>query len=247
MGAEVLAFASGKGGTGKSTLAVGTGAALAALGHKVLLAEVDTALRSTDLIAGLAGGAVYDMGDVFAGRATPDKAMAQSALHPGLSIIPAPYEGGLLTANALQALCATIAPKFSYILLDVAPGIGEPFRAAVAAADRMILVETPDPVSLRSGRLAADTAAALKDAEPALRLLLNRVDPERLLREDALPDLDEAIDTVGAQLLGVVPESAVLQHCSVLGRPLPPRSREAAVFDAIARRIAGEDVPLLVR
>ena len=52
MSARVIMVASGKGGTGKSTVSVLTGAALAARGHRVLLVELDSALRSVDYIAG---------------------------------------------------------------------------------------------------------------------------------------------------------------------------------------------------
>ena len=61
MGARVIMVASGKGGTGKSTVAVMTGAALGARGRRVLLVELDSALRSVDYIAGVYGKTVYDV------------------------------------------------------------------------------------------------------------------------------------------------------------------------------------------
>ena len=53
--------ASGKGGTGKSTLSVYLGARLAAHGARVLLVELDSGLRSVDIIAGVCGKTVYDI------------------------------------------------------------------------------------------------------------------------------------------------------------------------------------------
>lgn len=243
MDAVIIAFASGKGGTGKTTAAVHVGGALAALGKKILLIEVDNALRSVDLIAGLSDAAVYDAGDIFAGRADAEKAMVQSPVYENLSIIAAPYEGGRMTAGGLQRLCAQMQSRFDYILLDVAPGLGDAFDAAAALAHRMVLVLTPDPVALRDGRQLVDKFT--DDAQ--LRLLLNRVDAEFILKEDSLPDLDGAIDTVGAQLLGVIPESMAIQRASVNGAALPARSRESNVFDAVAKRLLGEEVPLIVR
>ena len=52
---------SGKGGTGKSTVSVLLGAGLARLGRKVLLVELDSGLRSVDIIAGVYGRTVYDI------------------------------------------------------------------------------------------------------------------------------------------------------------------------------------------
>lgn len=243
MDAVIIAFASGKGGTGKTTAAVHVGGALAALGKKVLLIEVDNALRSVDLIAGLSDAAVYDAGDIFAGRADAEKALTQSPIYENLSIITAPYEGGRMTAGGLGRLCAQMQSRFGYILLDVAPGLADAFEAAAALAHRVVLVLTPDPVALRDGRLLADRFGD----DTQLRLLLNRVDAEFILKEDALPDLDEAIDIVGAQLLGVIPESVAIQRASVNGCALPARSRESNVFDAVAKRLLGEEAPLIVR
>ena len=55
MSAQVIMLASGKGGTGKSTVSVLLGAALAARTNRVLLVELDSGLRSVDVIAGVCG------------------------------------------------------------------------------------------------------------------------------------------------------------------------------------------------
>ena len=67
MPAEILMLCSGKGGTGKSTVSVLTGASLAAQGKRVLLIELDSGLRSVDIIAGVYGKTVYDIEDVLCG------------------------------------------------------------------------------------------------------------------------------------------------------------------------------------
>lgn len=244
MNAIVIAFVSGKGGTGKSTTAVNVGEALAALGNQVLLAEVNNAFRSVDVIAGVSDQTVYDLEDVLAGRVEPQKAMVKSLRNDNFRLIPAPYANGRVTTAGIAALCKNTRADFDYILLDVAPGLGEPFRASVRNAHRLMLVLTSDPISLRSGRLLVDS---IRGGENNMRLIFNRVDVEWTLKEDALPDLDEAIDTVGIQLLGVVPESKSIKTAAVGGAGLSLRSREKLVYEAIARRITGEEVPLQLR
>mgnify|MGYP003377858008 FL=1 len=61
-----------------------------------------------------------------------------------------------------------------------------------------------------------------------------------------IPDLDEVIDTVGARLLGVLPESTALPLAAVSGRALP-EGTAATAFSNIARRLEGEQVPLAVQ
>ena len=72
MNAQCIMVCSGKGGTGKSTVSVLLGACLARLGRKTLLVELDSGLRSVDIIAGVYGRTVYDIEDVLCpARCTP--------------------------------------------------------------------------------------------------------------------------------------------------------------------------------
>ena len=87
---KVTMIASGKGGTGKSTVSVLLGSRLAARGKKVLLIELDSGLRSVDIIAGVYGKTVYDIEDVLSGRCEGSKAVVESPIYPGLSVISAP-------------------------------------------------------------------------------------------------------------------------------------------------------------
>jgi len=151
---------SGKGGTGKSTVSVLLGACLARLGRKTLLVELDSGLRSVDIIAGVYGRTVYDIEDVLCGRCEGAKAVVPSPLYPGLSVISAPYEGGAVEAAPLGRLLTAMRPYFDFILLDTAAGMGAPFTAASTVADKALLVLTPDPVALRDGKIVADRLRA---------------------------------------------------------------------------------------
>lgn len=244
MSAKVIMVASGKGGTGKSTVSVMLGGRLAAHGKKVLLVELDSGLRSVDIISGVYGKTVYDIEDVLCGRCRGDKAVVESPLYPGLSVISAPYEGGEVKTAGLQALCAAMASVFDFILLDTAAGMGQPFTAAKACAVQCLLVLPADPVSLRDGRIVSD--ALFRGGLTDLRLIVNRVSPGTF-RNGAVRDLDECIDTVCAQLIAVIPESAELQRASAAGSALPQGCAAWEAFDRLARRILGQRAELSVR
>ena len=124
MNAQCIMVCSGKGGTGKSTVSVLLGACLARLGRKTLLVELDSGLRSVDIIAGVYGRTVYDIEDVLCGRCEGAKAVVPSPLYPGLSVISAPYEGGAVEAAPLGRLLTAMRPYFDFILLDTAAGMG---------------------------------------------------------------------------------------------------------------------------
>ena len=226
MSAQCIMICSGKGGTGKSTVSVLLGAGLARLGRKVLLVELDSGLRSVDIIAGVYGRTVYDIEDVLCGRCEPAKAIVPSPLYAGLSVISAPYEGGEVAAVPLGRLLQAVRPYFDFILLDTAAGMGAPFTAAATVADRALLVLTPDPVALRDGKIVAD------------RLL------DSFGKRASVEDLDECIDTVGAQLIAVIPESVALQQAGAAGTVPPAHDAAVVAGQALAKRLCGQRVPL---
>ena len=207
MSAQCVMICSGKGGTGKSTVSVLLGAGLARLGRKVLLVELDSGLRSVDIIAGVYGRTVYDIEDVLCGRCEPAKAIVPSPLYAGLSVISAPYEGGEVAAVPLGRLLQAVRPYFDFILLDTAAGMGAPFTAAAT-------------------------------------LVMNRVTRDSFGKRASVEDLDECIDTVGAQLIAVIPESVALQQAGAAGTVPPAHDAAVVAGQALAKRLCGQRVPL---
>lgn len=235
--------ASGKGGTGKSTVAVLLGAELAARGRRVLLVELDSGLRSVDYIAGVYGKTVYDVEDVLSGRCEAGKAVVESGVYRNLYVISAPYSGGQILPAALRVFVQKVGPVFDDILLDTAAGMGMPFEAAAGVADRALLVLTPDPVAIRDGRIVCEALEQSGCAD--IRLVLNKV--PRTLANCGVRDLDECIDTVGARLAGVVPLSAEIQKAGATGTPLAFSGRPRRALRAIAARLCGQYAPLVIR
>ena len=128
--------------------------------------------------------------------------------------------------------------------IDTAAGMGAPFTAAAAVADKALLVLTPDAVALRDGKIVADRLLAGGRPQSAVRLVMNRVRRESFGKNAAVADLDECIDTVGVQLLAVIPESRVLQLAGANGT-VPPAADPAVVAgQAMAKRLCGQRVPL---
>lgn len=244
MNAQTIMICSGKGGTGKSTVSVLLGAQLGAWSRRVLLIELDSGLRSVDMIAGVYGKTVYDIEDVLCGRCDGSKAIVPSPLYPGLSVISAPYEGGAVEAAPLGRLLVAMRPYFDYVILDTAAGMGAPFTAAAAVADKALLVLTPDAVALRDGKIVADRLLAGTRPQSAVRLVMNRVRRESFGKNASVADLDECIDTVGAQLIAVIPESVALQQAGATGTVPPAHDAAVVAGQALAKRLCGQRVPL---
>ena len=244
MNAQVIMVASGKGGTGKSTVSVLLGGCLAKRGSKVLLVELDSGLRSVDIISGVYGKTVYDIEDVLSGRCEGSKAVVESPIYPGLSVISAPYEGGAVKPGPLQQLVTALQPYFDFILLDTAAGMGAPFQSAMQVSGKALLVLTPDPVTLRDGGIVSD--CLFKNGLEDIRLVVNRVG-QKSFSPNAVRDLDECIDTACAQLIAVLPESPALQKASAAGEALPEGEEFLKAAQNLADRILGKNVPLIIR
>ena len=107
----ITMIASGKDGVGKSTLSVFIGAMLAESGESVLILELDSGMRSIDVISGVFGKLIYDIHDVLSGKCDPQKAIVESPLSKKLFIMSAPYTSSNLDADMFVRLCRLLSKE----------------------------------------------------------------------------------------------------------------------------------------
>ena len=116
---------SGKGGVGKSTLAVGLGRALAKRGRRVLLVDCDAGLRSLDRMTGTEENLVFDMADVVFARCAPAEAIYPCGEAEGLFLLPAPSLGeDMIRPAVMKRLVPLLSRYFDHVLLDSPCGGG---------------------------------------------------------------------------------------------------------------------------
>lgn len=241
---QIKLIASGKGGVGKSTLGAYIAQKTAALGQRVLLIELDAGLRSLDLILDVSQRVVFDLSDVLGRGCDPVRAVVESEHVRGLFLLAASVDRSFVPEpSALLALCQRLCDTFDLLLLDTPAGLSPVLDAAIAASQGALLVATPDPVSVRD----ADSVAGLllSSGMQDLKLILNRVPkkPKGLL----LPSLDDAIDRIGVQLIGVVPEDHLLPKAGATGTPLPEDSAAGQEIARIVSRMQGRYIPLPIK
>lgn len=243
MGVSVV-VTSGKGGTGKTSFTGGVGSCLAALRQKVLCIDMDVGLRNLDITLGLTDRAVMDFTDVLAGRCTLDLAAVPHPDIQGLYLLTAPMtlEPGV-TAEGVKALVDRAKEEYDFVLMDSPAGLGDGFRLAAGAADRGVVVSTTDPSALRD---AQRTVMELTPSMATLHLVMNRVRPKMIRQLHT--NLDEAMNTAGLPLLGVIPEDPKVTLAAGIGKPLILTAhRGAAVaYLNIAKRLMGRSVPLML-
>ena len=242
---QCIAIVSGKGGTGKTSFTAGVGSALAMLGYRTLCIECDVGLRNLDLALGLAEMALMDFSDVAQGRCALDSAVVEHPRIKNLFLLTAParMRGAPLTAEEMTHLLDEVRKQFDYCLLDASAGLGYGFSVATCCPDRCIVVTTSDSTALRD---AQHTVMELnRFPRGSLHLVVNRVRKKMLKHMHAT--IDDAIDTAGLPLLGVVPDDDLLILALSRGVPLLLTSSSLAgqAYKNIAARITGKRVPLM--
>lgn len=243
---EVIVITSGKGGVGKTTTTANLGSALAALGKKVVLLDADIGLRNLDVVMGLENRIVYDLVDVVEGNCRLAQAMIRDKRYDNMHLLPAAQtrDKTAVTPEQMKELTDTLKEEHDYILVDCPAGIEQGFKNAIAGADRAIVVSTPEVSAVRD----ADRIIGLLEASEIknIELVLNRIRPKMVEQGDML-NLEDVSETLAIDVLGVVPDDESIVIATNRGEPAINMSNSKAgqAFMNMARRIAGEDIPLM--
>ena len=243
---EVIVITSGKGGVGKTTSAANLGTGLALSGSKTVLIDTDIGLRNLDVVMGLENRIVYDLVDVAEGTCRVKQALIKDKRFDGLYLIPAAQTRDKTAVKPSQMikLCEELREEFDYILIDCPAGIEQGFKNAIAAADRAIVITTPEVSAVRD----ADRIIGLLEANEIRnpKLLVNRLRADMVRRGDMM-SIDDIIDILAIGLIGVIPDDEKIVVSTNRGEPAICDSKSVAgqAFRNVVRRIKGEDVPFI--
>ncbi|MGI6145466.1 MAG: septum site-determining protein MinD [Clostridia bacterium] len=243
---EVLVITSGKGGVGKTTTSANIGTGLASIGKKVVMVDTDIGLRNLDVVMGLENRIVYDLVDVVQGNCRLKQALIKDKRFESLCLLPAAQtkDKSAITPEQMKELCVKLKQEFDYVIIDCPAGIEGGFKNATAGADKAIVVTTPEISAVRDADRIIGLLEAAELRNP--KLLINRIRPSMVKKGDMM-DIDDIIDILAIDLLGVIPEDEAIVISSNRGEPvaLDMNSQAGQAYRNIARRITGEDIPLL--
>lgn len=203
--ARKIVVTSGKGGVGKTTVAACLGMRLAAMGERVVLADIDFGLNNIDVVCGVEEGILYDVSDVIAGRCRPAQALVRCPDHPNLFVLAsnhAPIDQ-YVSPQAVRLVLDGLAPRYDYVLIDSPAGIGSGFHRAAASAEEALVVTTPHVSALRD---ADKVISVLKSYKmKSVRLVVNMVRGD-MLAEGEILSPTEIADALKVPLVGVIPQ-----------------------------------------
>ena len=247
MSGRVIVITSGKGGVGKTTTSANIGTALARAGKKVVLIDTDLGLRNLDLLLGLENRIVYTIVDVVEERCKLKQALVKDKKNPNLCLLAAAQtrDKSAITQEQLKNICEELKKDYDFILVDCPAGIEHGFQTAISGASEAIVVTTPEMSAVRD----ADRIIGLLEAKEEIKsykLLVNRVRPN-LIKANDMMSVDEVVDILSCNLIGVIPEDTGIITSTNRGEPIvnDENSLAGKAYKNVALRILGEEVPFL--
>lgn len=243
---EVIVVTSGKGGVGKTTTSANLGAALSLNGKSVAIVDGDIGLRNLDVVMGLENRIVYDIIDVVEGRCRLEQALIKDKRFQNLCILPAAQtrDKNALSPEQMKTICEKLKESYDYVLIDCPAGIEQGFKNAITAADKAVIVTTPEVSAVRD----ADRVVGLLSANEInnIKLVVNRVRPAMIQRGDMM-DIGDVVEILAIDLLGIIPDDESIIMTTNKGEPavLSDTSLAGQAYRNIASRIEGNNIPLL--
>jgi ATP-binding protein involved in chromosome partitioning len=246
---QVIAVSSGKGGVGKSTVAVNLACALAASGLKVGLLDADIYGPNAPTMLGVADRTPDVRGEGANQVLTPIETCGIAMVSMGLLIQdnqPVIWRGPMLNGIIRQFLYQVDWGQRDVLIVDLPPGTGDA-QLTIAQAVPMagaIIVTTPQQVSLADARRGL--AMFLQMGVTVLGVVENM---SAFIPPDA-PDKRYALfgsgggtrlaEEAGVPLLAELPLEMPVREGGDSGRPVVlshPESASAQAFQALAQRI----------
>lgn len=231
--AKIIVVTSGKGGVGKTTITANLGRALAKMGFRVVLIDIDFGLNNLDVVLGIENKVIYDMFDVFDARCRLRQALVQDKECNNLFILPSNSVNGkvAVTGQNVKLLIDGLKNVFDYVFLDCPAGIDVGFHRAVSCANSAILVTTPNIPSIRD---ASKVVSILNSYKLSTKLIVNRARGDLIINGNMLSPNDVS-SLLKVELLGVLPEEDSVFLAS--GNSLSKKSSSYKAYKILARNL----------
>ncbi len=234
--AKTLAIVSGKGGVGKTTVAINLGLALNNFGRRILVVDADILKPNLGLRLGLRHNKLksHSIHSAIEENKTLDEVVyihsSGLKLVPGdSSIIPRPV---VIAKKVFDDIRSS-----ELVILDSPPGFGSVMGDVLKIADALIVVVTPDPVAVQDG--LRTLRMAQKQQLNVLGIIVNRYIPGE---SELSPE--DIFKITGINVLAVIPESHDVHEAAKLRTPtshINPDSEFSEGFKKLAAGLLGQE------
>lgn len=239
----IIAVSGGKGGTGKTNVAINLGISLAKASQKVMLLDADFGLANIDVLLGIQSK--YNLSNVISG----DKNLSEIIIKgpSNLEIIPASSGNkdlaqiNIFTLKTLIDSFSSIEEQPDYLIIDTSAGITDSVVSLLSASDEIILVVCNEP-------------ASLTDAYALIKLMHNKyhknnfkILPNKITKKEdskiifnKLTYVTDKYLNVSMRLMDGIFEDQCIKKANLVRQPVVtefPNSISSIVFKYIAKQI----------
>ena len=245
---RIIAVSSGKGGVGKTNIAINLALAYAELGKRVVVMDADLGLANVNVVLGVIPR--YNLYHLIRKQKTLSEIVVDTTY--GIQII-AGASGFSKIANLSEEERRTFIAELAalanadVIVIDCAAGVSSNVISFIAAADDAIIVTTPEPTAITDAYgIIKIIATEIESLDIGLKLVVNRVHSVVEGRRVA-----ERVITIAGQFLnlkvdylGFVYEDPVVHAAVVRQKPflaMDPRSKASACVRHLVARLENVD------
>ena len=229
---RVITVASGKGGVGKTTITANLGVALSTYGERVVVLDADIAMANLELILGMEGKSVT-LHDVLAGNASIEDAVYEGP--NGVRVVPAGISlEGLrnVKLDRLEDALAYLIEDTDILLIDAPAGLEKDAVAALAAADELLLVTTPEVPSI-SDALKTKIVASKLDIN-IIGVVINREQYDKTFLS-----VEEVETILEVPVIAVIPDDPEVSRAAAFGEPIVIKNTKSPASNALIKLAAG--------
>lgn len=228
---RVITVASGKGGVGKTTITSNLGVSLSVYGERTVVLDADIAMANLELVLGMEGKSVT-LHEVLSGEAEIEEAIYEGP--GGVMIVPAgiSLEGiRNVNVNRLEDALTKLMENTDILLIDAPAGLEKDALAALASADELLLVTTPEVPSISD---------ALKTKIIASKLGVNIVGVviNREQHDKTFLTVEEIETILEVPVIAVVPDDHEVSRSAAFGEPIVIKNPKSPVTNAIMQLAA---------
>ncbi len=198
---KTIVLISSKGGSGKSTVAIGLATALSQGDKKILLIDADEGARCLDVLLSVGEDTLLDLSDVLKGRAEVDEAVLKVPSLPNVYVLPSPFETEPLDFVKLSEFISMVSNQYDYVILDTKGQLPAEKVAKINHDSLFITVVTPDPIAIKNTGVLT---SGLLQLGVECRLIIDRFEIKDA--NGKINNIDDIIDKCGSRLLGIIPE-----------------------------------------
>lgn len=221
--ARRIAFLSGKGGVGKTSLAVNVAVVLARMGKKTVFVDCDLGLANADILLGIQPRITLD--GLLANGGDIKKSLIEVPsglwILPGSeSTVPKKAVGG----GRLQYVLMGLDDEYEIIVMDGGAGIDEGVQHVGMLADEVVVVTSPESAAAVNAYRLIKVLLGHKDP-PAIRIVINRARNDAIASRAAsslLGAVKQFLDT-DPEYVGWVPGDQIVEQAAKERRPFVER------------------------